>query len=110
MVWRDDAECAGLPVEWWFALSDETADPQDCLRAFRVCDVCPVRLDCLRFARGLVCSGVEVAGIFGGKQFGPIRHPGRRSSAGGHWAPTARPRVVWGGGEEPFEVRRRLMG
>lgn len=67
--WRDKASCSGADPELWFPKSgrEEAAD-----RAIRICNSCPVREQCLKFA---VDNEIDF-GIFGGVT-ARQRYPGR---------------------------------
>lgn len=72
--WRDDAECAGYPTDWWFP--DKTDGAHCYTRARTVCAMCTVRSDCLEHA----LSAPEVRGMWGGRT--PVelsRERGRRA-------------------------------
>ena len=47
--WRDQASCRaeGIDPDEWFPIS---GDPKDSIAAVRVCQSCPVRLQCLAYA------------------------------------------------------------
>lgn len=45
--WRDDALCAEVPGDLWFADHSLTAENR---RAKDICGVCPVKAECLEFA------------------------------------------------------------
>ncbi len=60
--WRDDAACGRLDPELFFPISTLGAALPQIEAAKRVCDRCPVRVACLRWA---LDSGQD-AGIWGG--------------------------------------------
>lgn len=60
--WRDDANCKGHPVDWWFPKRGERIDP----RAIAICNECPVRRHCHQHAATFpehfgVWAGVEAS-------------------------------------------------
>ena len=64
--WRSQAACKGSP-ELFFGPDDETAGErrQRAGKARRICAPCPVRLECLMFAR---VRGLQF-GVWGGEDF-----------------------------------------
>lgn len=56
--WMDDAACAELPPDLWFA---DTAHWADTRKAVEVCGGCPVRELCLAYGMD------ERFGVYGGK-------------------------------------------
>lgn len=64
--WRDDAACLGTDPALWFAREGDqrrsAAEVKRIREAKAICEGCPVRRECLRFA---VCGG-EYFGIWGG--------------------------------------------
>lgn len=52
MTWRDQAACAGTPIEWWFPSdSNGQAMPNHVpAQAAERCAACPVRRQCARHA------------------------------------------------------------
>jgi WhiB family redox-sensing transcriptional regulator len=56
--WREQAACKGEPTEVWFATQGHGVKV-----AKRICNTCPVRIDCLRWA---VDEQIN-HGIFGGR-------------------------------------------
>jgi WhiB family transcriptional regulator, redox-sensing transcriptional regulator len=60
--WRDDAACGRLDPELFFPISTLGAARRQIEAAKRVCERCPVRVACLRWA---LESGQD-AGIWGG--------------------------------------------
>ncbi|MFZ0664777.1 MAG: WhiB family transcriptional regulator, partial [Acidimicrobiales bacterium] len=57
MPWRRFALCLQFEPELWFSY-----EPEDGVKAVRVCSECPVRLDCL----GWAIAHNEIFGIWGG--------------------------------------------
>lgn len=57
-AWQYRAACAGKPVSWWFP-EGKGSSPD---RALEVCEACPVRVECARWA---ITEGLDV-GVFGG--------------------------------------------
>lgn len=43
--WRERAACAGKPTEWWYS-----SDPALYLNAHRICEICPVIVECDEWA------------------------------------------------------------
>ena len=75
--WRDQAACSGSP-DFFFGPEDETARErrQRAAKAGRICAVCPVRLECLSFARVRDLR----FGVWGGEDF---ERPGKRMCRNG---------------------------
>lgn len=53
--WRDDAACAAYPIDMWFPTKDAGKHwielfPGATVRAYAICDRCPVRDRCLEYA------------------------------------------------------------
>lgn len=59
--WQDHAACRGKPADLWF--NDNIGGPDACAEAVRICNTCPVRIDCLAHA---VNNG-EQHGVWGGQ-------------------------------------------
>lgn len=55
--WMDDAACAELPPDMWFADTTHWADTR---KAIEVCDTCPVKTLCADYGRD------EKWGVYGG--------------------------------------------
>ena len=60
--WRDHAACSHVDPDLFFPVSTSGASMTDIEAARRVCQRCPVRAPCLRWALGLG----QVSGIWGG--------------------------------------------
>ena len=75
--WRAQAACARSP-DLFFGPDDETARErrQRAVKARRICAGCPVRLECLSFARARALR----FGVWGGEDF---ERPGRRMCRNG---------------------------
>jgi WhiB family transcriptional regulator, redox-sensing transcriptional regulator len=65
--WRDLAACDGKPTDLFFGTPDrygyDRHDPAALATAKRICDLCPVREECLDTALDL---GPDVYGVWGG--------------------------------------------
>lgn len=44
--WRDDAACIGMPIEVFYGTLDEPLSLHETLFAQRICQACPVLMDC----------------------------------------------------------------
>ena len=65
--WQDDAACRGKNPEWWFKRPNGTGVNESATnkRAKEICRGCPVRGECLAFAR----ANGERHGIWAGVWF-----------------------------------------
>lgn len=68
--WRDRAECAGWPVEWWFPTRHQ-GYRHEAGAAEAICSQCPVATECLLAGQN------ESDGVWGG-QF-KSRRPNRKT-------------------------------
>lgn len=68
MPWEDEAACRGChwryPGTWIIEPTSELATPQSVVTKLEICDGCPVRSECLRFA--LSAESFTPVGIWGG--------------------------------------------
>lgn len=67
--WRDLSDCQGVDPELWFIQrsdGDQEVRRQKRIAAKRICNGCPVQVQCLDYARS---SGQEY-GIWGGQEMG----------------------------------------
>jgi Transcription factor WhiB len=69
--WQTRAACKNR-TELFFPAPRERAEAQAIRvrNAFAVCDECCVRDDCLQAAERIKAAGLEVHGIWGGRDFG----------------------------------------
>jgi WhiB family redox-sensing transcriptional regulator len=44
--WRDEAECANYPADWWFAPTHTKHGRQQAEQAIAICNTCPVQTQC----------------------------------------------------------------
>ena len=62
MCWRDDALCAGLGTGLWFSHSQTKSGRH----AISICNICPVRKECLDEVNKLEGTATRRVGIWGG--------------------------------------------
>lgn len=73
--WQEDALCSQIGPEFFFP---EPGDTQTIVYAKRVCRMCSVRLDCLRFA---LLDPDITHGIWGGHSISYVKKPNQGKHA-----------------------------
>jgi WhiB family transcriptional regulator, redox-sensing transcriptional regulator len=59
--WYSEAACKGQPVELFFPVRGESAQP-----AKEICSSCPVKEPCADYAAGTQVAGQPIHGVWGG--------------------------------------------
>lgn len=63
-MWHNKAECRNYPSTWWIA--EKAVNNHNAKNAKAVCNVCPVKAECLRWAQLIERDQATMPGIYGG--------------------------------------------